>query len=363
MREEFTLVWVNGQNVAERDSVVSAIADRLKAAANPLIVVDAIDLAGAAEIVELARSANAVLDHSAASNIAFLQEQGWLGTTPGEAGIRADAVLLVGPLSDSIATDEAFRRLCNEHPTRTFRYIGSEPPPSAIASLVSKGLAGSDVGQISLTALLGAVRAHVAGHALDHANAAAIGQLGDWMTGAKYGVAVFATGALDDLEGHALSGLLDDLSLKTRWNALPLAVPAGQNELIRMSSSLTGLPVPATLNNRQADHDRWRYSARQVIERGEADCVLWISSSTTALPDWLTGGPELIVVSAHDQSVSNARVQAKIGIAGVDYPAIIEPAELGAFAAITTPDGSSDGSAACIIGAIRKRLETNGAAV
>lgn len=363
MRDIVTPVWVNAKQPADRASVVATIADSLKSAHNPLIIIDAIDLAGAAEAVELARTANATIDHSSADNVHFFQEQGWLGTTPGEAVLRADAVLLIGPLSDEIATDEALRRLCDEDKPRAFRYVGQNAPPGSIANLVGKGLAGTNVGDMSLTALIGLVRAHINGHGVnaDAAIREAVSTLGDWMQGASYGVAVFATGALDDLEGYALSGLLDDLSLKTRWNALPLAVPLGQNELQRMTSSLTGVPTPAAFRNGRAQHDGWRYGARRGVARGEYDSVLWVSGSDTDVPEWVQHVPSVIVISAHDSALPGVAAQAQIGVAGVDYPAIIEPAEIGAFAAIAPPGRSDKDSPAHLLGTIRKTLETDGA--
>ncbi len=350
--------------MSDHKDVVDAIATGLNTAHNPLIVVDAIDLAGASESVELARSVGATIDHSAPDNIALLQEQGWLGTTPGEAVLRSDAVLLVGPLPEHIATDEALRRLCDSDKQRSFRYIGSQAPPGAIANLVGKGLAGTDVGNISLTALIGALRAHVAGNAFDadDATRTAVKALGDWLTGAKYGVAVFAKGALSDLEGHALLGLLDDLSLKTRWNGLPLASPAGQNELQRMSSSLTGLPAPLAFHGTQPRHDRWQHGARNVIARGECDAVLWLSSSDNPIPNWLSSFTNLYAISAHGGALAGVKAQAEIGVAGVDYAAILEPAEIGAFAAITPPEASNRGSAAYVIGSIRNAIKKHGAA-
>lgn len=364
-RTTFKPVWINGQQTTVQADVVGAIAAGLANARNPLIVVDAIDLAGAAEAVSLTRTAGGTIDHSSPENISLLQEHGWLGTTPGEAVLRADAVLLVGPLPEQIATDEALRRLCDSDKQRTFRYVGSEAPPNAIANLVGKGLAGADLGHISLAALVGAVRAHVTEHAFqtpDDASRAAIAALGDWMKNATYGVAVFATGALSDLEGHALLGLLDDLSLKTRWNGLALAVPAGQNELQRMSASLTGLPAPLAFEAEGPSHDRWRHSARAMIKRGECDTAVWISSSDNPLPEWLTGIPNLYAICARDAALTSVKAQAAIGVAGVDYAAILEPAEIGAFAAIAPPDISNRGSAACVIGAVRTALEAKGAA-
>lgn len=356
---------MNQDRASDRSEVVAAIADGLTTAANPLILVDAIDLAGAAEAVELARAVGAVIDHTEPGNLALFQEQGWLGTTPGEATLRSDAVLLVGPFTESIATDEALRRLCGtDQKDRTFRYIGRDAPPGAISNLVGKGLAGTDVGHMSLTGLIGAVRAHVAGHAFtaDQAARDAIAALGDWLKGARYGVAAFATGALTDVEGHALTALLDDLSLETRWNALPLSTPSGQNELQRMSASLTGLPAPVAFVDSRPIHDPWKFAAKNLIARGETDTVLWISSSDRTPPDWIGSIANVFAISAHDAALANVKLQGDIGVAGVDHAAIMEPAEIGAFATMTPPEPSGRDSAACVIGAIRETIEHEGVA-
>lgn len=358
-------VWVNGKSLSERDSVIDAIASGLEAAHHPVIVVDAVDLAGAAEVVGLAQALGCVLDHSKPGNLPLMQEQEWLATTPGEAVVRSDAVLLVGPLPDEIATDEALRRLCENDRSRTFRYVGSDAPPSAIQKLVSSGLAGSDLENLSLTALLGGIRAHIKGRALsgDPMAQGAIAALGDWMMAARYGVAAFATGALSEIEGHALTGLLDDLSEKTRWNALPLAIPPGQSELLRMASSLTGLPAPLGFGRNRPVHDRWRFGIQRPENYSEHDAALWLSASETAPPDWMRGISNLFAITAHEEPLADLAAQAQIGTAGVDYAAILEPPEIGAFAAITPPEPSGRNSAACIVGAVRQRIETKGTTV
>lgn len=357
-------MWVNGHSATERERVIEAIALGLRNASHPVIVVDAIDLAGAAEAVELARSLGCVLDHCKPGNLPLMQEQEWLATTPGEAAVRADAVLLVGPLPSEIAADEALRRLCEGNTARSFRYVGSQAPPNSIQNLVSAGLAGSDLENLSLTALLGGIRAHVKGGAIsaDHVAKGAIAALSDWMQAARYGVAAFATGGLSEIEGHALTGLLDDLSEKTRWNALPLAIPPGQSELLRMSTSLTGLPAPLGFGHKRPVHDRWRYSVKHQNNRRGHDAVLWLSAADHAPPDWITDLPNVFVISAHEAALSDVAAQAQIGTAGVDYAAIVEPPEIGAFASITPPEPSGRESAACIVGAVRQRIETEGAA-
>lgn len=95
--------WIDGKETAD-PTAVATIAKMLGASRNPLILVDAIDLAGAVTAVELARAAEATLDHAEPSNVRLMQDQGWLATTPGEAVLRGDTILFVGPLSPRLPT-------------------------------------------------------------------------------------------------------------------------------------------------------------------------------------------------------------------------------------------------------------------
>ncbi|MDO9383022.1 MAG: hypothetical protein Q7T86_09195 [Hyphomicrobiaceae bacterium] len=335
--------WIDGKE-ADLSAAVGAIAKALGSSRQPLIIIDAIDLAGAAAAVELARAAAGVLDHAEPTNVRLMQDQGWIGTTQGEAVLRADAVLLTGPLSPGLAHDEAFRKLA-ERPGRTLYYIG---PKSTAPNL--QNLSVIDTGNAPAFETIGVLRALVAGRKVA-ADAALVGYA-EQLKSAKYGIAAFSSGALDELTGMALAGLVEDLSVTTRWTALPLGTSAGQSELIRMSLALTRLPPPLSFAKSVAQHDPWLYGAANILKRGESDVVVWVAASERPVPDWVSKAPRMAVISSHRQPLRGAGVQIETGVAGVDHAAIVEPAELGAFAAINPAKQSLRPSAASVLRAI-----------
>lgn len=341
--------WIDGKETAD-PTAVATIAKMLGASRNPLILVDAIDLAGAVAAVELARAAEATLDHAEPSNVRLMQDQGWLATTPGEAVLRGDTILFVGPLSPALADDETHRKLSSPRNGRKHYYLG----PSATAPTIP-GITVIDSGNAPAFETIGVLRALVAGRKIP-APSEALVQVAETLKASKYGIATFSSGALDDLTGMALAGLVEELSSTTRWTALPLGTAAGQAELIRMSLALTRLPPPLNFAHSIAAHDPWLYGAANLLQRGEADAVLWVASSERPLPDAVAKAPRVAVISAHRQPLRGVGVQIESGVAGVDHPAIIEPPELGAFAALNPAKSSSRAPIASILRAITNEL-------
>ena len=346
--------WIDGKETAH-PAAVAAIAKSLGSSRHPLILVDAIDLAGAAGAVELARAAGAILDHAEPTNVRLMQDQGWLGTTPGEASLRADTLLFVGPLADLLEHDEAFRRLTQPRNGRVFFYLGPQATAPDLPELIV-----IDTGNTPAFETIGVLRALVAGRNTA-APAPALVKAAEAFKGSKYGVAAFSSGALDELTGVALAGLVEELSATTRWTALPLGMAAGQGELVRMSLALTRLPPPVSFRTSVPSHDAWLSGSHNVLKRGESDLVLWVASSERPLPDGLSRAARVVVVSAHRQPLRGAGIQIETGVAGVDHAAIIEPPELGAFAALNPAKQSSRPSIASVLRAISSELEGKGA--
>jgi formylmethanofuran dehydrogenase subunit B len=341
--------WIDGKETADT-AAVAAIAKLLGASRNPLILVDAIDLAGAAAAIDLARASAAILDHAEPTNVRLMQQQGWLTTTPGEAGLRADAVLWVAPLPASLANDEACRKLAANRPGRSHYYVG---PASGAPDI--PGLTVIDSGNAPVFETIGLLRALIAGRKIP-SPPDAVRVLAEMLKSAKYGIAAFASGGLDDLTGVSIAGLVEDLSATTRWSALPLGMPAGQGELIRMALALTRLPPPLSFAKSVAAHDAWLYGSANVLQRGEADAVLWIASSERPLPDSLARATRVAVASAHRQPLRGISLQIETGIAGVDHAAIIEPSELGAFTSLTPAKQSTRTPVASVLRAITHEL-------
>lgn len=341
--------WIDGKE-ADLQTAVGAIAKLLGTSRYPLFLIDAIDLAGAAAAVELARAASGILDHAEPTNVRLMQDQGWIGTTQGEAVLRADAVLLTGPLSTNLSHDEAFRKL-TEKSGRALYYIG----PSATAPNLPN-LTVIDTGNASAFETIGLLRALVVGRKVSAS--ADLRAHAEKLKAAKYGVAAFSSGALDELTGISLAGLVEDLSASTRWVALPLGTAPGQSELIRMSLALSRLPPPVSFAKPVAQHDPFLYGGSNLVKRGESDAVVWIAASERPLPDWVAKSSRVVVVSSHRQPLRGAGIQIETGVAGVDHAAILEPPELGAFAALTPAKASGRPSAASVLRAITEEINT-----
>jgi formylmethanofuran dehydrogenase subunit B len=320
----------------------------------PIIVVNRVDLAGAAAAVALARQAGAVLDHTAETGLAPAQEQGTLGTVPGEAHVRADLVIIAGPVTDRLAEDTAFRRLASPSSSRTVIRIGNaEISEELFASAESFTLGGQ-----GLSEQLGILSAIAQGRPVNLADNLA-GEakrfFAEKLSNAKYGVFVFAPDAIDPLAQFAMMSLANTLSAETRWTVLPLGRPRGQAELIRMSQALSGLPPPLSFAGVRPVHDRLVYRAPDLIRRGEADAILWVSACEEMLPDWIDDLP-LAAVTARPDAIPSATTQISIGKPGIDHAGLSEDDVTGFVTADAQTSAVTKDSAAQILGAITDQL-------
>lgn len=340
--------WVNGVLTTD-DHAAAAFAKLVTGSRRPLVLVDAIDAGGAAAALDFARLASAIIDHAQPVTLAPFEEGGWLGTTPGEAAIRADAVLFVGPFLDGAATDEAFRRLAQSKPGRRLYHLGPSSPP-----LDMLGLVRIPQGKAPLHELIGTWRAQLSGRrpggSRDEADKRAnIANILSSLAAAKYGVIAFVPGAISDLAVHSLMALAGDLSAGTRWILLPLGVPPGQDELNRMALALTGSALPIDFAARRPRHDRWLASGTECLPRKDIDLVLWISGSERPLPEAAARAPRVAAITSHRGAHPGVAVQFECGIPGVDHAAILKPSELGQFVALRPARGDGRRAASAVL--------------
>src|SRR5262249_17974264 len=92
--------WIDGVPV-DLPTAAAAAARMLDASRQPLIAGLGTDVAGARAATALAQRIGAAIDHMSADallrDLDVLREAGLMLTTPSEASIRADTLLLVGP--------------------------------------------------------------------------------------------------------------------------------------------------------------------------------------------------------------------------------------------------------------------------
>jgi formylmethanofuran dehydrogenase subunit B len=336
--------WIEGRPVA-LDAAAAEAAKLLAASRLPVVAGLGTDVAGARAAVALAQQIGGVVDHMHAgavlSELDVVRTAGMLVTTPNEAALRADTLLLVGP-GLAAAWPEIGRELLGREPDRhwvagrrrviwlcagTALALGAEVEP--IERL------GTDPAHLKV--ILGALRARIAGRPCGRTalSAQALGDLAAALAAARFGVAVWAAAALDSLAIEMLSGIINDLNATTRFCGLPLAPSDNAAGVLQVCGWQSGLPMRTSFARGVAEHDPWRFNARRLIDSGESDCVLWISAYGPMTPDWKQDVP-MIALSAPDADFRRPpRVLITVGRPGVDHDGIERVLARGGLAVVS----------------------------
>src|SRR5690242_10792081 len=157
--------WIGGKP-APLERALAEAAGLLAASRCALVTGLGTDIAGARAAIALAERIGAIIDHMNAEvllrDLAVVREAGMMLTTPNEARLRADTLLLVGP---SLETDapELAQWLGLDGPSRQ-RAILRLCPGRAVEPLRGETRIGRGADQ--LPGLLAALRAQLAGRAV-----------------------------------------------------------------------------------------------------------------------------------------------------------------------------------------------------
>ncbi len=220
---EWAGAWVDGMR-ASLDQAAATAARLLMSSRQPLFAGLGTDVDGARRAVALAERVGGVIEHMHSASILrdldCLRETGVMLTTPGEARVRADVLLLVGDGLDK-AWPALNERLLSvpARPDRVdverrfvvlARNERSEPrgQPGHVETVVfGKGA--------DFAANLAALRARVKGRPWTTASDLALSRLdaiADVLRGARFGVAIWSASGLDALEIEMVNGLVRDLN-------------------------------------------------------------------------------------------------------------------------------------------------------
>jgi formylmethanofuran dehydrogenase subunit B len=269
----------------------------LRGARRPLVAGLDVDVAGMRAVLDLARRCGAAVDHVNSAvkyrNLHVLQEAGWITTTLAEARNRADLFVLVGdgwrtrfprfvervvaPASDMFGAPAARRII-----------LLTDDPAAATAALpagVECLVVGLPIAALPAAAsLLGGL---LQGKPVEPARLGSVAgeglqQCAEWMRAARYGVLVWAAGDLDfphaELTVQALMQCVRVSNAGTRFAALPLAATDGDLTANAVQTWQSGVSFPASYANGRVDFDPLRHHWRNVLARGEADLLIWVSS-------------------------------------------------------------------------------------
>jgi formylmethanofuran dehydrogenase subunit B len=352
---------------ASLDEAAAAAAQLLARSRQPLIAGLGADIDGARAAIALAERVGGVIEHTHSAGLLrdldCLRETGIMLTTPGEARVRADVVLLVG---DGLT--EAWPQLNERLLAPQARPEGADVKRRIVwlaprADAVIPGFDG-DIEMFAaglgatLAANLAALRAWVKGRPVAQTKNAllALDALAGVVKGARFGVAVWTAENLGALEIEMLHGLVRDLNETTRFSTLPLAAPDNGAGVLATCGWATGFPMRTGFGASVPIHDPWRFDAERLVASGETDCVLWISALGAAPPAWRSTLNFIALCERTSQFAEQPNVRITVGRPGVDHDAVMHSPDTGTLIATTASARSRSPSVAEALERIGARL-------
>jgi formylmethanofuran dehydrogenase subunit B len=336
---------------ASLDEAAAVAARLLARSRQPLIAGLGADIQGARAAITLAERVGGVIEHrhSAAllRDLDCLRGTGVMLTTPGEARVRADVVLLVGD------------GLTETWPQLNERLLAPPARPEGVdakrrilwlAPAIGARIRGFE-GDIqiwraergaTLAVNLAALRARVKNRPIVIPRGArsglplsALDSIATTIKDARFGVAVWTAESLGALEIEMLHGLVRDLNETTRFSTLPLAAPDNGAGVLAACGWTTGFPMRTGFGAGVPIHDPWRFSAERLVASGETDCVLWISAFGAAPPAWRSAANVIALCERATQFAEEPNVRITVGRPGVDHDAVVHSSDTGTLIATT----------------------------
>jgi formylmethanofuran dehydrogenase subunit B len=353
--------------LASLDDAAAAAARLLARSRQPLIAGLGADIDGARAAIGLAQRIGGVVEHTHSAallrDLDCLRETGIMLTTPGEARVRADVVLLVGG-GLTVAWPHLNERLLAQ-PARPEgvdvkrRIVWLAPQSDATIPGFDGGIEVVIAGAgATLAANLAALRARVKGRPVAQTQLprAALDALADAVRGARFGVAVWTAGSLGPLEIEMLHGLVRDLNETTRFSTLPLPAPDNGAGVLAACGWTTGFPMRTGFGAGVPIHDPWRFDAERLIASGETDCVLWISAFGATPPAWRNSVNFIALCERTSQFAEEPNVRIAVGRPGVDHDAVMHSSDTGTLVATAASARSGTPSVAEALERIGARL-------
>ncbi len=318
---------------ASLEAAVAAAARLLGASRLPVIAGLGTDIAGARAAIALAERLGGAVDHmnSAAllRDLDVARAGGMMVTTPNEARLRGDRLLLIGSALLTAWPELPARLLTPPAPhpdgaplDRRIAWLSPGPAAPRFPAAADIEEIGCDAGD--LPGVLAALRARVAGRSARRTSVAdkMLDMLADELRGASFGVAVWSAAELDPLTLEMLAGLVNDLNAETRFTGLPLAPPDNAWGVLQACGWMTGFPMRTGFGRGYPEHDPWRFDATRLIESGEADGAIWISAYRPAAPQWKASTPVIALTGPQARFGRTPDVHIAVGCPGIDHDAI-----------------------------------------
>jgi formylmethanofuran dehydrogenase subunit B len=315
---------------------VGEAARLLHDARQPLLAGLATDVAGARAVGRLADRCGGVLDHmnspAAVRNSLVMQDTGWITTTLSEVRNRAD--LLVIADTDIVTRFPRFFERCISNQETLFGenrhceiiFLGPELPEEMTASGLTVKVVPCDTRR--LHEAFGTLRALVAGRQLQATVVAGVPlrewqELADRMQAARYGVVTWAAADFDfphaELAIQAICELVKELNRATRFSCLPLGGSEGDLTADSVQLWQTGYGSRTACGSGHPVYDPYHLSTARLLQSGEADVLVWISSFNEARTPPACPARTIVLGRPGMTCVREPEVFIPVGTPGVDH--------------------------------------------
>lgn len=284
---------VRGRAVSLEQAILTA-SEILNRSHQALVGGLACDVEGAQAALAMAERCGAISDHCNSAtrlrNTRALQEAGGILTTMSEVRNRADLVVFVG--DDHQA---AFPR-ANERLFGTGLFLNDQPRAfAAIGPVCDRGVplaAGLACANNELPGLFGLISTRVRGLPVPLAEGdptlVEVDRLVTGLLAAKYPVFIWNAASFVGEHGEltvlAILQLIQWLNRNSRAAALPLGGSLGDGSVEAVHLWQSGFPARIGFGGGSAHFDPYHFGSERLLERGEVDTLVWISSLTDELP-------------------------------------------------------------------------------
>ena len=334
---------IQGQPASMADAVRRA-AEILGKASHPLISGLGTEVQGMRAAMSLADKACAAVDHMNSNgfmrNILVVQNSGWQITTLTEVRNRVDLLVVVG--TDVVSTfPRFFERLIwnkdsmfgQDTTQREVVYLGGrdiDTTPGIAPDGRRPDVMPCDMERTP--EVLAALRALVSGKKLAATDVAGIAMsdlahLADRLKAAKYSVITWAAGALDfphaELAVQQMAELIKTLNLTTRASGLPLGGIEGDMNANQVSAWISGYPMRSSYARGFPEHDPYHFATEHMLDSGEADALLWVSSFNPACLPPQSGLPSVVLGHPDMQLAEEPEVFIPVATPGVDHGGVM----------------------------------------
>lgn len=321
------------------EQAIQRAAQILHTAKQPLIAGLATDAAGCRAAMALAEKSGAAVDHmhgnAISSNALVLQRRGWIMTTLTELRNRADLVVLFG--TDGVSVNPRFIERClrplpgmgrHRKRPRQVVFIGEEAQARTLKKSLPSAVTISCRRQDQVD-MLWALRGVMHGQTdvipvqrPISGKVSALKRLAEQLRTADYSVIAWAPGQLPpeqaDIIIETICELVAKLNETTRAAGLALGGSDGAVTAMNVCAWQTGYPLRVNFASGAPEYNPSRNSSDTLLQRREADALVWISTLHPLPPPGGKRMPTIVLTPPSRKIAGTADVYLPVAIPGVD---------------------------------------------